>query len=66
MSYMSKGAEKRQNSIVTLSDQSHKELKELQGQRQSMQDKHDEQTNGKTSLYASVQEMTEKCVVRMY
>ncbi|KAI2662801.1 Coiled-coil domain-containing protein 166 [Labeo rohita] len=45
MSYMSKGAEKRQNSIVTLSDQSHKELKELQGQRQSMQDKHDEQTN---------------------
>ncbi|KAK2913609.1 hypothetical protein Q8A67_002008 [Cirrhinus molitorella] len=46
ISYMSKRAEKRQNAIVTLSDQSHKQLEELQGLRQNMQDKHEEQTNG--------------------
>ncbi|XP_067257236.1 coiled-coil domain-containing protein 166 [Chanodichthys erythropterus] len=45
ISYLSKKAEKRQNAIVTLSDQSHRELEELQRQRQIMQDKHQEKTN---------------------
>ncbi|XP_048039840.1 tropomyosin-2 isoform X2 [Megalobrama amblycephala] len=45
ISYLSKKAEKRQNAIVTLSDQSHQELEELQRQRQIMQDKHQEKTN---------------------
>ncbi|XP_051754977.1 basal body-orientation factor 1 [Ctenopharyngodon idella] len=44
ISYLSKKAEKRQNAIVTLSDQSHQELEELQRQRQNMQDKHEEKT----------------------
>ncbi|XP_026122124.1 protein GRIP [Carassius auratus] len=45
MSYMSKRAEKRQNAILNLSDQSHEELEELQRQRQNMQDKHEEQSS---------------------
>lgn len=57
ISYLSKAAEKRQNAVVTLSDQSHQELEELQRQRQNMQEKHEEKRNGKTSVYVSVQEM---------
>ncbi|XP_056124667.1 BICD family-like cargo adapter 1 [Rhinichthys klamathensis goyatoka] len=45
ISYLSKKAEKRQNAIVTQSDQSHQELEELQRQRQNMQDKHEEKKN---------------------
>lgn len=45
ISYLSKKAEKRQNAIVTLNDQSHQELEELRRQRQNMQDKHEEKTN---------------------
>ncbi len=63
MSYMSKRAEKRQNAILNLSDQSHKELEELQRQRQNMQEKHEEQANGKTSVNVSVQDMKDKCVI---
>lgn len=55
MAYMSKRAEKRQNAILNLSDQSHKELEELQRQRQNMQDKYEEEANGKTSVNVSVQ-----------
>lgn len=54
ISYLSKKAEKRQNAKVTLSDQRHQELEELQRQRQNMQDKHEEKINGKTSVYVSV------------
>ncbi|XP_043101367.1 BICD family-like cargo adapter 1 [Puntigrus tetrazona] len=45
MSYMSERAEKRQKAILNLSDQSRKELEELQRQRQNMQDKHKEQSD---------------------
>lgn len=68
ISYLSKKAEKRQNAIVTLSDQSHRELEELQRQRQIMQNKHQEKTNGKTSVYVyvSVLEMKANRVIRFY
>ncbi|XP_067307873.1 coiled-coil domain-containing protein 166 [Pseudorasbora parva] len=45
ISYLSKKAEKRQNAIVTLSDQSHQEVEELRRQRQNMQEKHEEKTS---------------------
>ncbi|XP_051554028.1 interaptin-like [Myxocyprinus asiaticus] len=45
ISYLSEKAERKQNAIVTVSDQSHQELNELRRQSQNMQDEYKEQTN---------------------
>lgn len=46
ISYLSKKVEKKQNAIVTLSDQGHQEMEELRRQKQKMQDEHEKQAKG--------------------
>ncbi|MBN3307165.1 CC166 protein, partial [Amia calva] len=45
MSYMSKKTQKRENAIVTLSDQNNTELKKLRTQKEELLEKHREQTS---------------------